>query len=116
MCIRTKKCQFPGIGSNITKTNPSTTLHFGIHDVWHISGTENIVADALSRVDSIVMLTNLGMQEIAEAQASDDELQQLKQSMSMFLKLKKFTLSKTASNIYYDFRRRDQIIPGLLRK
>ena len=54
------------------------------------------------RVDTIVMPTSLDMQEIAEAQASDDELQQLKQSTSTSLKLKKFTLSETASNIYCD--------------
>ena len=47
-------------------------------DVRHVSGADNIVADALSRADTIVMPTSLDMQEIAEAQASDDELQQLK--------------------------------------
>ncbi|KAG5321131.1 POL4 protein, partial [Pseudoatta argentina] len=51
-------------------------------DVRHVSGAENIVADALSRADTIVMPTSLDMQEIAEAQASDNELQQLKQSTS----------------------------------
>ena len=58
-------------------------------DVRHVSGADNIVADALSRADTIVMPTSLDMQEIAEAQASDDELQ-LKQSTSTSLKLKKF--------------------------
>ncbi|XP_011053051.1 PREDICTED: uncharacterized protein LOC105145295 [Acromyrmex echinatior] len=71
-------------------------------DVRHVSGAENIVTDALSRVDTVVMPTSLDMQEIAEAQASDDELQQLKQSTSTSLKLKKFTLSETTSNIYCD--------------
>ena len=71
-------------------------------DVRHVSGAENIAADALSRVDTIVMPTSLDMQEIAEALASDDELQQLKQSSSMSLKLKKFALLETASNIYCD--------------
>jgi len=46
--------------------------------------------------------SSFDMQKIAEAQVSDDELQQLKQSTSMSLKLKKFTLSETASNIYCD--------------
>ncbi|KYN40984.1 hypothetical protein ALC56_04577 [Trachymyrmex septentrionalis] len=32
----------------------------------HVSGAENIVADVLSRVDTIVMPTSLDMQEIAE--------------------------------------------------
>ena len=78
-------------------------------DVRHVSGAENIVTDALSRVDTVVMPTSLDMQEIAEAQASDDELQQLKQSTSTSLKLKKFTLSETASNIYCD-RKRNQTL------
>ena len=57
------------------------------------SGAENIVADTLSRVDIIMsMPTSLDMQEIADAQASDDELQQLKQSISTSLKLKKVYL------------------------
>ncbi|XP_011050568.1 PREDICTED: uncharacterized protein LOC105143778 [Acromyrmex echinatior] len=50
----------------------------------HVSGAENIVADALSRVDTVVMPTSLDIQEIAKAQASDNELQQLKQSTSIF--------------------------------
>ena len=63
-------------------------------DVRHVSGAENIIAIALSRVDIIVMPTSFDMQEIAEAQASDDELQQLKQSTSTSLKLKKFPYRK----------------------
>ena len=62
------------------------------------------------RVDTIVMPTSLDMQEIAEAQASDDELQQLKQSTSTSLKLKKFTLSETTSNIYCTLQKKK---PGL---
>ncbi|KAG5328076.1 PDCD5 protein, partial [Acromyrmex charruanus] len=86
-------------------------------DVRHVSDAENIVADALSRVDTIVMPTSLDMQEIAEAQTSDDELQQLKQSTSTSLKLKKFTLSETASNIYCDTSEEEirPYIPGPLQ-
>jgi len=36
------------------------------------------VADALSRIDTIVMPTSLNMQEIAELQSIGEELQQLK--------------------------------------
>jgi len=98
------------------QNKPSITLHFGIHIRSHILGTENIVADALSRVDTIVMPTSLDMQEIAEAQASDDKLQQLKQSTS--LKLKKFTLSEIACNIYCDTSEEEirSYIPRSLRR
>ncbi|XP_011059853.1 PREDICTED: uncharacterized protein LOC105149263 [Acromyrmex echinatior] len=82
------------------------------------SCADNIVADALSRADTIVMPTSLDVQEIAEAQASDDELQQLKQSTSTSLKLKKFILSETASNIYWDTSEQEirPYLPGPLRR
>ena len=44
------------------------------------------------------MPTSLDMQQIAEVQVSDDELQQLKQSTST-LKLKKSILSETAAHL-----------------
>ena len=43
-------------------------------DVRHVSDAENIVADALSCVTIVKPITD--MQKIAEAQASDNELQQ----------------------------------------
>ena len=59
-------------------------------DVRHVSNAENIVADALSRVDNIVMPISLDMQEIAKIQTSDDELQQststsLKEAQKIYL-------------------------------
>ncbi|KAG5310246.1 POL4 protein, partial [Pseudoatta argentina] len=74
-----------------------------ITDVRHVSGAENIAADALSRVDTIVMPTSFDMQEIAEAQASNDELQ-LKQSTSTSLKLKKFILSESPRLPKYQYQ------------
>ncbi|KAG5324085.1 POL4 protein, partial [Pseudoatta argentina] len=49
---------------------------------------------------------------------SDDELQQLKQSTSTSLKLKKFTLSETASSIHCDISEEDirPYIPASLRR
>ncbi|KMQ85927.1 pol polyprotein [Lasius niger] len=87
-------------------------------DIRHITGTENIVADALSRIDTIVMPTSIDMQEIAELQSTDEELQQLKLSTSTSLKLKKFTLSETAATIYCDTSGEDirPYIPKLLRR
>ncbi|KMQ85929.1 pol polyprotein [Lasius niger] len=87
-------------------------------DIRHITGTENIVADALSRIDTIVMPTSIDMQEIAELQSTDEELQQLKLSTSTSLKLKKFTLSETAATIYCDTSGKDirPYIPKLLRR
>jgi len=47
-----------------------------ITDVHHVTGAENIIINTLSRVDIIVMPISLDMQEIAEAQFTDEELQQ----------------------------------------
>jgi len=64
----------------------------------------------------IVMPNSLDIKEIAEAQASDDELQ-LKQLLQFSLKIKKFTLSETASNIYYDTSKEIKpYISGSLRR
>jgi len=51
------------------------------------------------------MPISLDMQEIVEAQSTNEELQQLKQSTS--LKLKKFTLSKTASILLRHLSRKE---------
>ena len=64
----------------------------------------------------IVMPNSLDIKKIAEAQASDDELQ-LKQLLQLSLKIKKFTLSETASNIYYDiWKEIKPYISGSLRR
>lgn len=46
-------------------------------DIRHISGKENIVADALSRVESISCPSTLNYDEISKAQEQDEELQTL---------------------------------------
>lgn len=46
-------------------------------DIRHISGANNIVADALSRIESIEILESIDYQQIAETQNSDEELTKL---------------------------------------
>lgn len=46
-------------------------------DMRHIKGTENVVADALSRIDSITAITTIPYEEMALAQKNDMELTDL---------------------------------------
>lgn len=48
--------------------------------IQHISGKDNVVADALSRVDTITCPTPINYEELAKAQAQDTELTQMKNS------------------------------------
>ncbi|GBN54786.1 Transposon Tf2-9 polyprotein [Araneus ventricosus] len=60
-------------------------------DIRHVPGTQNFVADALSRIeiDSISQASCLDYKDIASAQSKDDELKHLLQSNSTSLVLKK---------------------------
>ena len=54
-------------------------------DVQHVSGFNNVVADALSRVYSLASFGNLDLQALAAAQATDPEVELLKRSSSLTL-------------------------------
>lgn len=58
--------------------------------VHHIKGSDNIVADMLSRINAITLPNPINYDEIAAAQANDPELQDLLKSES--LKMKRITL------------------------
>lgn len=70
--------------------------------IQHISGEENVVADALSRVDSINMPTMLSFEEIAKEQASDDELKDIHNSGGSALKLRRIDLGDAGIEIWCD--------------
>ncbi|CAB0008306.1 unnamed protein product, partial [Nesidiocoris tenuis] len=57
-------------------------------DIRHISGKSNVVADTLSRIESVSIID---MEKVAEAQVSDPELPQLRNSQSS-LQFKSFKL------------------------
>ena len=67
--------------------------------IEHVPGKENLVADALSRNITAIQL-GLDYKQIAEAQESDQEIQQLKNSRS--LSLKKITLEGSNTAIWCD--------------
>lgn len=72
-------------------------------DIVHVSGQENCVADALSRIEieAIAMPTAVTITEIADAQADDQELQELLKSTSSLV-LQQFTFSNSDKPVYCD--------------
>ncbi|ENN81302.1 hypothetical protein YQE_02293, partial [Dendroctonus ponderosae] len=48
--------------------------------IVHVSGVENVIADALSRIDAIAFPVIVSTAELCQAQQSDEELSELKQN------------------------------------
>jgi cleavage and polyadenylation specificity factor subunit 1 len=67
-------------------------------DIKHISGQDNVVADALSRVESV---TAPSYDALAAAQEGDDELRTLLGSTTA-LRLEKLPIPGTTVSIYCD--------------
>lgn len=70
-------------------------------DIQHISGSSNVVADALSRVDAVRTCTPINFEDLARAQEDDDELRELLSGDSA-LHLEKVIIPGTAVQIYCD--------------
>lgn len=70
-------------------------------DIQHISGRDNIVADALSRITSIDVPTNISAKKLEEEQEKDEELKTLLTGTSS-LNLIKMTLPGGNERIYCD--------------
>lgn len=60
-------------------------------DIRHISGKDNVVADALSRVDTISTPSVINFEDVAADQVGDTELQSLLQSPSLKFEQRPFT-------------------------
>ncbi|GBN37235.1 Retrovirus-related Pol polyprotein from transposon 412 [Araneus ventricosus] len=72
-------------------------------DRRHISGSKNVVADTLSRI-SDVHLPKVDFPGMANAQASDEELQALLSKNELSLLLKPLSTDPTSSKLYCDIR------------
>jgi cleavage and polyadenylation specificity factor subunit 1 len=83
-------------------------------DIRHISGQDNIVADALSRVESVTAPPSYNA--LATAQGGDNELRTLLRSPTALL-LEKLPVSGTTVSIYFDTAagRQRPYVPGPLR-
>lgn len=69
-------------------------------DIRYITGKENVVADALSRVDELSCPINLI--QLAVSQINDQELKTFLNSATTALRLQKFPLPGSSSEIYCD--------------
>ena len=69
-------------------------------DIQHVSGVDNPVADALSRINSITTDNSVDLVAIAAAQTTDPEIEKLRQSSS--LKLLSIPLSSSDGTIICD--------------
>ncbi|GBN35729.1 hypothetical protein AVEN_240173-1 [Araneus ventricosus] len=80
-------------------------------DIRHISGSKNVVVDTLSRI-SDVHLQKVDFSAMANAQASDEELQALLSKNELSLLLKPLFTDPTSSKLYCDIRNDKGIYSG----
>jgi len=69
-------------------------------DIQHISGIDNVVADALSRINQIYIPEKIDYAVIADAQVNDDELQQILRTNSV-LKFKALPIAFNESKFIH---------------
>lgn len=75
-------------------------------DIRHISGSANIVADTLSRIETIYCPTVLNYDQLADAQAKDEYLLQ-SDSNNSHVRLKKLTVPTGNKSIYCEISTED---------
>lgn len=69
-------------------------------DIRHVSGKDNIIADALSRIESVS--SNLSLELIASSQQNDVELEKILKDTSSKLKLTKMAVPNSNLTIFCD--------------
>ena len=89
------------------KASPRQLRHLdyiGQHtvDIRHIPGKENVVADTLSRLDSITMPSSVDYNLLANEQENDGELKSLIQSQETSLQLKRLKIHGSEVEIFCD--------------
>jgi len=86
-------------------------------EIAHLAGGENIVADTLSHIDAINLPVIVTTEELAEQQANDEELQQLRGTKTS-LELKKLTVLGSELPLFCDCSGGTirPYVPGSLRR
>lgn len=79
-------------------------------EIIHIKGKSNIVADTLSRINSIDLTNTVQLEEFSHHQTLDQELQRLLESDSTGLKLKKIVYPNSIE-VYCDISEENKIRP-----
>lgn len=69
-------------------------------DIRHIAGSDNIVADTLSRVETITCPTTIDFAELATAQETDASLKQLISNQTMNIELKQIFVPECKQYVY----------------
>lgn len=69
--------------------------------IIHIAGKNNVIADTLSRLQAIGMPIIVSVEDLAQAQENDGELQELLVSNSSSLQLRKLRLADNADKTLY---------------
>jgi len=87
-------------------------------EIIYIKGDNNIIADALSRMNAINMPIIVTTEELAHKQETDEELKKLLQDGTHSLQLKKLRLDNTDTSIYCDISAEEvrPYVPKTLRK
>lgn len=87
-------------------------------DLVHLSGSENIVADSLSRIEALRLPVEFELIDLAARQKEDEELKHLLASSSSFLKFKKLIWGSSNSELYCEFSGNSirPYIPASLRR
>ncbi|KYB25159.1 hypothetical protein TcasGA2_TC034897 [Tribolium castaneum] len=86
--------------------------------ITHVSGEDNTVADALSRIDEIVTPTTISTKELKREQETDPELQQILKAEATSLVMKELIPADAEASIYCDISTNNirPYIPLSLRK
>lgn len=71
-------------------------------EIQHISGKDNIVADALSRLEEIKISPQIDFESLAKAQESDDELKELLLSQNSSLEFELIPILGSNCSLYCD--------------
>ncbi|GFW03629.1 retrotransposable element Tf2 155 kDa protein type 1 [Trichonephila clavipes] len=69
----------------------------------HVPGKDNIIADALSRIDELHLQPAIDYEGIAKAQEMEEELKEILSSHNFSLKLEKFPIFGSNFDIFCDF-------------
>lgn len=87
-------------------------------DIQHVSGSDNVVADALSRIAAIQLPTAVDMHALAAAQPSDADLQEFVTNASTSLKIEPVTIPGSDVTLLCDVSQRTPrpLVPTTFRR